>query len=70
MHAFSHFRCTVRSDTFDKAAISAKENPQKNFKSTSSASLGSTFASSSNASLIDVSSFASTIFSPASVLAK
>ena len=45
MRAFSHFLCTVRSDKFSSAAISAKENPQKNFMSTSSASLGSTLAS-------------------------
>jgi len=30
MRAFSHLLCTVRSDKFSRAAISAKENPQKN----------------------------------------
>src|SRR5690348_17679422 len=56
MRAFSHFRCTVRSETPRMAAISANENPQKNFKSTISASEVSVLASSSSASLMGVSS--------------
>ena len=45
----------VRSDTPRIAAISANEKPQKNFSSTISASVGSTSASSSSASLIAIS---------------
>jgi hypothetical protein len=45
MRAFSHILFTVRSDSFRMAAISAKEKPQKNFKSTTSARAGSTVAS-------------------------
>src|SRR5437879_2414345 len=38
MRALSHCRCTVRTDTPRMRAISAKEKPQKNFKSTTSES--------------------------------
>jgi hypothetical protein len=43
-------RCTVRSETPRIAAISAKPSPQKNFRSTSSASAASDCASASSAS--------------------
>jgi hypothetical protein len=49
----------VRSDTPRMAAISANEKPQKNFRSTISARLGSTSASSSSASLIRMSELGS-----------
>ena len=52
MRAFSQCRCTVRSDTPRMAPISAKEKPPKNFRSTISASAGSTVASSSRAAPI------------------
>ena len=39
MRAFSQLRWMVRSDTSRIAAISAKEKPQKNFRSTISASV-------------------------------
>src|SRR5262249_55069355 len=44
IRAFSQFRWAVRSETFRIAAISANENPQKNFRSTISASNGSVWA--------------------------
>ena len=47
---------SVRSDTRRIAAISAKEKPAKNFRSTTSASSGSTAASSSRAALTRASS--------------
>ena len=52
----------VRSETSLMAAISANEKPQKNFKSTISASAGSALASSSSAST-DPSSFFHPAFS-------
>jgi hypothetical protein len=47
--ALSQWRCTVRSDTPRMAAISAKLKPQKNFRSTSCASGGSSAVSCSSA---------------------
>jgi hypothetical protein len=60
MRAFSHLRCTVRSDTSRMATISPNQNPI-------SASAGSALPSSSNASLIWTSSRSSAAFSIASV---
>nr|WP_326538432.1 hypothetical protein [Pseudorhodoferax sp.] len=57
--AFSQSRCTVRSDTPRKAAMSMKVSPQKNFRSTSSASGASTAASVSSESLMACSGAAS-----------
>ena len=68
MCAFSQFRCTVRSETPRIAAISANEKPQKDFKSTISASECSVLASSSNASPMRLSSRSSTTFSTVSAL--
>src|SRR5215475_15883588 len=51
MRAFSHLRWTVRSEVCCIRAISAKEKPQKNFRSTIAASEASTVASSFSESL-------------------
>src|SRR5690348_1998656 len=48
--ALSQSRCTVRSDTSRNAAISLNEKPQKNLRSTHSASRASILASDSSAS--------------------
>jgi len=67
MRAFSHCLCTVRSETPRIAAISAKEKPQKNFRSTIWASAASVPASVSSASPIPESSSSSTGLSAGSV---
>jgi len=44
MRAFSQLRCTVRSDTLRETAISTNRNPQKSFRSITSAETGCQFA--------------------------
>ena len=67
MRAFSQSRCTVRSDMFHMAAISAKEKPPKYLRSTTSASRESVAASRSTASLRRCSSLESATCSGISV---
>src|ERR1700735_2550578 len=52
MLSFAQLRCTVRSDTLRETAISTNGNPQKNFRSITSARPGASLPSSSKASLI------------------
>src|ERR1700676_3408228 len=54
MRAFSQLRCTVGADTLRETAISTNGNPQKNFRSITSARPGASLPSSSKASLICV----------------